>query len=282
MPPAGFKRSRALWDEARRPREGKADELVNLLRAILYELQPIRFSQYSSQISPSLGIDYVRTTVFPFVENIASSLVNNVLPRLWSTIHNLSPRQCRIVAGAVFYYVVVRWIHELLEAGPLVMIMTALVGILTIGLGEKGDGELSAYSVFNEGFEQLLGSVDVEHLVNQHVGGGMMVARMMPNDNDNENRHHRHRQRAGRLHGEEPDYVDEEDGHDHDVNNLPRQNRARESGKKARLKNREDKLELRRQREAAMVMGFDGTGGHVEIMAMQRLVEGQQANNDQD
>ncbi|CAB9516838.1 expressed unknown protein [Seminavis robusta] len=107
MPPAGFKRSRALWDEARRPRDRKVEEWKSLLRAILYELQPVRF---------------------------------------------------------------------ITHAGPVVLISTALAIIFTVGLGDnENDGELSAYSVFNRGFQRLMGSVDVEELVNQHVGGGMMM-----------------------------------------------------------------------------------------------------------
>jgi hypothetical protein len=60
------------------------------------------------------------------------------------------------------------------------MILTALGVILTVGLGDDDQNDLnnphrvSAYSVFNRGFHRLMGSIDVENLVNQHVGGGML------------------------------------------------------------------------------------------------------------
>ena len=63
---------------------------------------------------------------------------------------------------STFYFFFVFLINDsLLDAGPLVLIITALTIIFTVGLGEKGEGEISAYSVFNRGFQKLMGSVDV-------------------------------------------------------------------------------------------------------------------------
>jgi hypothetical protein len=88
----------------------------------------------------------------------------------------MTVKQWMMVVGVVCYYGAVRWIHYALEAGPVVIILTALVAIFTVGLGdnENNDG-LSAYSAFNKGFQQLMGSVDAEALLQQHVGGAMAM-----------------------------------------------------------------------------------------------------------
>jgi Uncharacterized conserved domain (SAYSvFN) len=82
--------------------------------------------------------------------------------------------------------------NRMINAGPMVVILTALVLIFTIGLGDGGDGTHrtgpSAYSVFNRGFERLLGSIDSEALLAQHLGGGAaggMMMMMGRNDGDN-------------------------------------------------------------------------------------------------
>ena len=189
---------------------------------------------------------------------------------------------------------------RLLDAGPLVLIVTALVTIFTVGLGERADGELSAYSVFNRGFQRLMGSVDVEALVNQHVGGGMMMGGGMPEpmgDGPPEenrgagrrgNNHQQHnnarlndnnvaRREGANDEGEQSD--DDDDDNNIDRNNGQQRQQARRSGKKARRRNQEERQDQRRQREVARAMGLDGTGGQEEAMAMQRLIEEQIANN---
>jgi len=169
---------------------------------------------------------------------------------------------------------------RLLDAGPLLVIITALVAIFTIGLGDTAtrDG-LSAYSVFNRGFERILGTVDAEALVQQHVGGAMGMAGAI-----------------GNAPGEvepvprEPvarrqQQYDDDDGGDDDIDNendgSETRGTSRKSGKKARRRNLEQKRELQRQREAAIAMGFTGNEGQEEMMAMQRLLEEQIAANNE-
>ena len=170
------------------------------------------------------------------------------------------------------------FVNRVLDAGPIVMMITALIAIFTVGLGENEDGSLSAYSVFNRGFERILGSVDVESLLAQHVGagaGGLMmmgggnpipqqqeqqrqpvagagVARRLPRGGDNEN---------GEI-GQDND--DDDDDETQNNNN----NRSRKSGKKARRRNLEQRREIRRQREAAMAL----EGGDE---AMQQFIQDQ-------
>jgi Uncharacterized conserved domain (SAYSvFN) len=192
MPPAGFKRSRAVWDNAiRRPHATRVEAVQSWWRAILYELQPVRGSllagssnnnNSNSSSSPTLmeagkvmlvhGAKVCGTAVYQLTRTTipvgAAAVFRFLQARTW--------RHWCMVAAALLYYVAVRYIHHVLEAGPLVIITTALVAIFTIGLGDKdeqNDDGISAYSVFNRGFQRLLGSVDADQLLAQHVGGGM-------------------------------------------------------------------------------------------------------------
>ena len=179
-----------------------------------------------------------------------------------------------------------RPIDRTLEAGPIVLIMTLLVVIFTIGLSDEKQEGLSAYSIFNRGFEKLMGSVDADSLLAQHVGGGLggggMMHRNDPPDNDNANpngrRQEARQQRIARADPDNPqnDNNDQDDGVDNARGDNPQNNnRARKSGKKARRRDLQQRRDLREQREAALQMGLDGTEGPQEMMAMQRLIEEQ-------
>jgi hypothetical protein len=163
-------------------------------------------------------------------------------------------------------------------------------------LSDEGNRDgISAYSVFNRGFERLLGSVDVDSLLAQHVGGGLGgvggggIAIGNPNI-DREGRPHRIQERAAAripIQQEENDTeigIDDEDDDNENDDNENNNNRSRKSGKKARRRNLEQRRDIRRQREAAIQMGLNGDEGPEEMMAMQRLIEQQIAaeneNND--
>ena len=192
----------------------------------------------------------------------------------------------------------------MLDAGPIVLIVTCLVGIFTIGLGDDDNHNgLSAYSVFNRGFERLLGSVDADALLAQHVVGGMggmMNIGVGGNGPANNNNHwrdeedddadggRRRRQRrnaggggaAAAARNNDNAENGDVDGNDEDNNNNPNNNRSRKSGKKARRRNLDERRELRQQREAAIALGMDdGDQTQEDIMAMQRLIEEQLAAN---
>lgn len=183
-------------------------------------------------------------------------------------------------------------VNRALDAGPLVLIISALVAIFTIGLGnnENKDG-ISAYSVFNRGFQSIMGSVDVEALVQQHVGGAMGAGAMgmagggrVDDDMDDfdeqppARRARRPVPEQRHVHdnnnGEDGNGNGNDDGHDEG----PRL-QARKSGKKARRGNLEQRREHQRQRQAAIAMGFGGDGGHDEQLAMQMILEEQIAAN---
>jgi hypothetical protein len=292
MPPTGFKRSRALWDNARRENEDApaSDKYMRVLRAVLYELQPVRFDELDTQ------------TWIHRCRAVSKSVVSFTVTTVpsWSRIvlefcRTMTAKQWMMVVGVVVYYGAVRWIHYALEAGPVVIILTALVAIFTVGLGdnENNDG-LSAYSAFNKGFQQLMGSVDAEALLQQHVGGAMAMPMNNFGRDDNERegarnppaRHERRRQQQqqeeeddedGRQQEQPPDDdSDSEEDDDDDEDDAPAhaQPRGRTTGKKARRRNLELRREMKRQREAAQAMGFGGQQQH-DVVAMQRLVEDQ-------
>ena len=284
MPP-GFKRSRALWDETR---DGGIRAWV---RAICYELQPIRLSKSNRK--------QALATLQTLAQNLISLILGipHVCKSLIIFVANRTLRQWMVVGAVLLYYFFIRWVHETLDAGPVVLILTALTLIFTIGLGDdENRAGLSAYSVFNKGFEQLLGSIDADSLLAQHVGGGMMM-NMNMNMNNNNNNHaadhqlQQHQQERNNAvpprrvgHEEEnnhqavenEDEANADDEPDNNNNNDNDNNRARKSGKKARRRDLDQRRELRRQREAATRIGLDGVGdGPDDEVAMQRIIEEQ-------
>ncbi|KAL3919984.1 MAG: hypothetical protein SGILL_003484 [Bacillariaceae sp.] len=175
---------------------------------------------------------------------------------------------------------IIHSIHKrLLDAGPIVVIVSAFILIFTIGLSDEKREGLSAYSVFNRGFQSLMGSVDVDSLLAQHVGGGLGGVGGMINQHDQGNAEGRadnadavnHRRQ---VHRRDDDHLDEgpvEDAVDQEPEgNQNDNNRARRSGKKARRRDLEQRRDLRRQREAALQIGLDG--GET---AIQQLIEEQ-------
>lgn len=185
--------------------------------------------------------------------------------------------QCRRFKTLSFQVYSLPLNFSLLEAGPLVIITTCLALIFTIGLGDNEDRDgLSAYAVFNRGFERLLGSVDVEALMAQHVGivgagggGGMMGA--VPIEDREHGAAGRRRQRPHRN-------DTEQNGDQNNNNGVPNNNRARKSGKKARRRDLAQRREIQNQRQAAAALGMN-MGDEQE--AMQRLIEEQIAAGNQ-
>ncbi len=102
MPPAGYKRSRALWDETRRPDSSSRD----LIRAILYEIQPLRFSktnqrQMTQQLSNVFSTLLVAIRSFPGMVAVVLKFLRVLKFRHWL-----------LVGGIVLYYYFVRLMHR--------------------------------------------------------------------------------------------------------------------------------------------------------------------------
>lgn len=279
MPPVrGWKRSRALWDHARRPELERKERMQHYGRAILYELQPIRFSQVDFHTWYATILSFVR-----YLRKFATTTIPFILSSAYSLVKKSTLRQKGMVLVAVAYYYFIRWVHHALSAGPFVLMISALFAIFTIGLGDTADGGLSAYSVFNRGFQRLLGSVDTDALLAQHVaGGGMMMMAMnqqQQQQNNNDEGNHRDRQQDGEPRRRAQQQ--QQQGPAEQPEDAPAVAPPRRSGKKARRRNQEQRQELRRQREAAAAMGFGGDE-QADAMAMQRLVEDQVAVNNGD
>lgn len=170
------------------------------------------------------------------------------------------------------------YLHKEFDAGPVVLILTALLLIFTIGLGDHQDGEaLSAYSVFNKGFQNILGSVDADNLLAQHVGGGLAV-NIGDNAGDDADAMH-HRNEGGEEEEERPQLQQQQQqGEPQPVQGQEQQRRPRMSNKKQRRKrNIQQRREMQQQRQAAAAMGFGDNELNQERdqMAMNRLIEDQ-------
>lgn len=278
MPPQRKRVSRELWDKARKANK-KSFINKHLFKAILYELQPIDVI-YTNH---SLNILSIIKSFWKFTIDFSKACWN--IGKSVKKIHYL------FIVGFIIYWKLVKYLHELLDAGPSILMLTALVLIFTIGLGDSKEG-LSAYSVFNKGFQSIMGGVDANALLNQHVGGGMAFM------NGNHGRHveeeyndgYRQRQQRQQHRDEQRRLQQERDREVHLRLQQQENNGARISNKKSRRKkNIELRRELRQQREAARDMGFVQDGQRVDInaqhqeqLAMNHLIQEQVANGNGD
>ena len=131
--------------------------------------------------------------------------------------------------------------------------------IWTVGLDDDKKEGLSAYSVFNQHCRAILGSIDVESLVNQYVGGNIGIAAGMGASP--------HRPQVG-------EQLVNPQGHQQQPQQQQQQeNISRKSGKKARRGNLEQRRDRQLQRQNAGAMGFAADGGDMEQIAMQRLMD---------
>jgi hypothetical protein len=107
MPPAGFKRSRALWDEAlRRPHPSTLEAARAWVAAISYELQPIRLSESNQRHF----VQSLRSLLAATTESVRA------LPGICAAVARFLAARTRtqwmMAALTVGYYFLVRWIHE--------------------------------------------------------------------------------------------------------------------------------------------------------------------------
>ena len=270
-----FKRSRALWDEAR-----DNGGLRAWISVICYEMQPIRFAEVTNnggELVSSFQIIAYR------IIDLISVDIPQVSKSLFLFVINRTFKQWMILGLFILYYYFVKWVHEKIDAGPFVVILTSLTLIFTIGLSDEKNSGISAYSVFNKGFEQLLGSIDVDSLLAQHIGGigGMMMMGNNQNRNNNninnnngdENDQHNNRRGVEEDADENPNNNTGANDRRNINNDNDENNRSRKSGKKKR---RDKKQEQRRRYESDGDENvIDGDDNEV----MQRIIEEQVAEN---
>jgi hypothetical protein len=102
MPP-GFKRSRALWDEARRP----GAPTMAFVRAICYELQPIRFSSVDTAAMKALGRKYGASATDFMMETLPTATRSTT-----AVLRGMSRTNWLVVGGVLIYCITIRLIHE--------------------------------------------------------------------------------------------------------------------------------------------------------------------------
>jgi Uncharacterized conserved domain (SAYSvFN) len=299
MPPFGFQRSRTLWEDCLRTNsENEADWTSNnivclmqqqrhivgqYVRAILYEIQPIRYSVFVSSFR-----SWYRYCVQASLSIIVrcKKWIPDVIKYSIYSIRSLTLDQWKWIIAIALYYSFVRWIHAALDAGPVVIVLTVLAIIFTVGLSdEKDPNGLSAYSVFNKGFQKMLGSLDADTLLQQHVGGAVGVMQMMQHHHlpmeevdDSDDEPPRRRRERVRPRNNDNNNGPYDNHHEPPAANLPNNNDhrpARKTGKKARRDRAaiERRREIRAQHEAALAMGFDHNNDHD---ALARLLENQE------
>lgn len=127
----------------------------HVIKCILYELQPVRIvdvidaARYVYKFTTELG-------------NASMVLSEYGYQNLFEWVTALSHRTWLLTS--LWFLAWMAMIYA--EFGSLWIILSMIASIF-LNLGERKKGELSAYSVFNEGFKQLLGTMDAQQFDNE-------------------------------------------------------------------------------------------------------------------
>ena len=197
LDPTRHLQSRELWNKVRfhAPTDGSSNNsslsgkyYQSLINAILYEIQPFRIKPTFRRMRTFLlEEDGFKRSLVSCVERIKSLsvLILQCVNYLYQFARNLSYESIRqffqsnlfrysllTCFGLYVYGRILIYMHDWLHAGPMVFLLTLIVLLYTIGLGDNTgatSGVPSAYSVFNRGVQRLLGQDDAETLANQFV-----------------------------------------------------------------------------------------------------------------
>ena len=145
-----------------------------LLCAVAYELRPFtpptRGDLVAFAHSTRQTLTVLATEARQFIVHVARPLGGQAARAMTSWRHVVP-----LVGFGSAWYVAAR-----LEFGVVFLILSVLVLIFTVGLGDDasrgGERRVSPWSVFNVGMERLLGTVDADALVAQYVGNNMGMA----------------------------------------------------------------------------------------------------------
>ncbi|KAL7492086.1 hypothetical protein ACHAWT_001705 [Skeletonema menzelii] len=166
----------------------------SLIQAVIYEIQPFRIKPCYHRLMIFLreedGLRQVLATsakktiyILGSIQSICR-LIYNLLQQ-YCTIQSIQQHKrtigkaILIMIGLKLYHRTLLYLHELLHAGPILIILTLFILLYTIGLGDNtgaSSGVPSAYSVFNRGMRRILGTVDAEDLARQYAGGAAVAA----------------------------------------------------------------------------------------------------------
>lgn len=203
--------------------------MLKSLYSVLYELQPLRLGDITGLIV--VGGQVI--VLFGKAFTIACKT-------LISSISTLSFKTIGVVVSWVFGAIIC---HRVLDTFSL-YIMATLFAMIFLNLGERKPGELSAYSVFNDGFEEILGTLNAKQFDRE-----IRHADMMADDNHEESDN------------DEPDYYipsDDEDITDDNNNNSSAEgitkktsNARRKTEERDNRADDEEYIEILRRREIA-------------------------------
>lgn len=258
------KRVRHLWDKAR---ESQKDKWRCWLKVMFYEIQPFQVETLWDQSKEILS------TFHRVFHQCIKPLVMRSPWILFQFLCKRTRGQYLCLLGLYGYWKTVVFVHNWLEAGPFFIIVTLLILIFTIGLGDNDsrDHNMSAYSVFNRGMQGILGAMDADQLVQQHVGGGgigFMGAMAAAGERGVQDPPEPRRPR------QEVQVLPENDGNQGGGGDRPAPRRSKKKQRNGRKnRNSEMRQEMQRQREAARAMGFGQEGEEGDWMAIHRLVE---------
>ena len=126
-----------------------------VLGAILYELQPVR-PDYAFKCTQE-GLKFASKLIWELSRLLIKGLkfILPVIAREFSRSNKIN-----LLVWCLSFYVA--YFIEFLT----VWIILSLTFLLFTNLGDRKEGELSAYSVFNKGFRNLLGSLTAEEIDN--------------------------------------------------------------------------------------------------------------------
>ena len=220
LDPTRHLQSRELWNKVRfhasNYNEGNNNSSNNnnwsyykaLCQAILYEIQPFRIKPCYHRIKAYLREEFDPKTTIQIALNSIQQICVFIatLLRQYCTIQSIKLYKYTIGKSILvllilkLYHVTLVYLHDLLHAGPILIITTLLILLYTIGLGDNtgaASGVPSAYSVFNRGMQRILGTIDAEDLARQYAGGAaaVQVAMGAGAGGEGNNRQHHHRNR---------------------------------------------------------------------------------------
>lgn len=176
---------------------------------MLYEIQPFRIKPCYHRIKVYLREEFDPKATIQIALNSIQQILMFIatLFRQYCTIQSMKLYKYTIGKSILvllllkLYHVTLVYLHELLHAGPIFIIITLLILLYTIGLGDNtgaASGVPSAYSVFNRGMQRILGTIDAEELARQYAGGAAVQVAMGAGagaGGEGNRQHHHHRNR---------------------------------------------------------------------------------------
>ena len=137
-------------------------KFLHVLKCVLYELQPIRAQDVLSFVEGTVRI--CRELYLEFIDLCSGSKQALVgLPKLlqdadWNYLSRY------LICIVIWFGIWRAFVY--VEFGSLWLLISMYAAIF-LNLGERKEGELSAYSVFNTGYKRLLGTLDAEQFDNE-------------------------------------------------------------------------------------------------------------------